>query len=77
MDGKKHYKHMILMILGCLLPLFLVIGVMKYTGGDKIPGGNFSYLFFLLCPLVHVFMMSFMSKQNKRGCHGNSDEDNK
>lgn len=58
-----NWKHMLLMMIGCLVPVgaSLVLTQMGYTGVG-------SYLLFLLCPIMHLFMMRNMSKEQKK-CH--------
>ncbi|GAA0178304.1 hypothetical protein SH2C18_13790 [Clostridium sediminicola] len=58
----NHKKHGVLMMLCCLLPILLIMGLPLF--GFK--GVSFSYLIFLLCPLMHVGMMLFMFKSKER-----------
>jgi hypothetical protein len=62
-----HRSHGWLMMLGCLLPIVIIMALPLW--GIKI--GRFSSLAFLLCPLMHIGMM-FMSKSGKRTCHGSN-----
>ena len=57
----SNWKHMILMIMGCLAPVgvALMLTQVGYTGV-----GN--YLLFLLCPIVHMIMMRNMDKSPKK-----------
>lgn len=69
-----HKKHMLLMLLCCLVPIVLMIGL-RYLNLKGIALPKFSYsLIFLLCPLMHIFMMKGMMGHGG-GCHGNSEED--
>ena len=64
-----HMKHGLLMMLGCLVPIILIV-VLPLMG---IKTGIFSGLAFLLCPLLHIGMMAFMMKSgNGKSCHGNN-----
>lgn len=61
-----HMKHGLLMLLCCLLPIIL-IAALPLLG---IKAGIFSSLAFLLCPLMHIGMMMFMTKSgDKHSCH--------
>lgn len=51
-------KHGLMMILCCLLPILLILGL-PLIG---IQGSKFSFIIFLLCPLMHIFMMFNMKK---------------
>ncbi len=61
-DNMDHKKYGLLMVLCCLLPILLIMGISLL--GFK--GVSFSYLIFLLCPLMHVGMILFMFKSKKR-----------
>ena len=49
-------KHGLLMILCCLIPIML-IGALPLLGFENM---SWSWLIFILCPLMHVGMMFFM-----------------
>ncbi|KPU27302.1 hypothetical protein TR13x_06050 [Caloranaerobacter sp. TR13] len=68
MDKGKHgqVKHLFIMLLSCLIPIGLII---LLTNFDRRPN-NYYWLVFLLCPLMHVFMMIRMHK------NGNEDQSN-
>jgi len=53
-DG--HSNHMKLMILMCLIPV-LAIGAIRYFGLSANGLTNNYGLIFLVCPLMHIFMM--------------------
>jgi len=55
-DGKK--KKMIMLC--CLIPILLVL-VLPFIGVKIFSG---AWVFFLLCPLLHVGMMFFMKDHN-------------
>lgn len=69
-DNKNHShgKHMLLMLLGCLVPI-LVIGGMKFfnIGGYGI--AKYSSLLFLLCPLMHILMIVGIFNFGNKSCH--------
>lgn len=74
-----HGKHMILMLLCCLIPIGLMVGIRYLNIGGK-GLGKFSSLFLLLCPLMHLFMMKGMMGHGKGSCHeetGQDSEDDK
>jgi len=61
-----HMKHGLWMLLGCLVPILLLVGLPLL--GIRI--GRFSSLIFLLCPLLHIGMIVFMIKSgNEKSCH--------
>lgn len=59
----NNWKHVIMMMACCLAPVgaALVLTYIGYTGVG-------SYLLFLLCPIMHIFMMRNMNKGQKK-CH--------
>ncbi len=60
-NGHNGIKHVLMMVLCCLIPLGLAYGL-KAFGFGTVAG----YLMLLLCPLMHFFMMRDMHKgQNK------------
>jgi len=60
-------KHMLMMIACCLAPLGAVF-LLKLSGY----GGAASYLMFLLCPLMHLFMMRGMGKKQQEPANENN-----
>ncbi|MDU2065078.1 MAG: DUF2933 domain-containing protein [Sporomusaceae bacterium] len=53
-------KHMLMMFVCCLTPIAAVL-LLKLSGYE----GTASYLVFLLCPLVHLFMMKGMGHKKQ------------
>lgn len=60
-SGHSGAKHVLMMLLCCLVPLGLAFAL-KAMGYGTIAG----YLVFLLCPLMHIFMMRDMFKGKNR-----------
>lgn len=56
---KLHKHHHLLMLIGCLLPLAL-IAAGSYLGWSR---SAFLWIFLLLCPLTHFWMMKEMHKR--------------
>lgn len=73
--GHKKGLHGILMLLCCLLPILLIVGL-PVLG---VKGSSLSFLaILLLCPLMHVGMMFMMGKSGKDGdCHKGSQANRK
>jgi len=42
-----------LMMLVCVAPVIIVVGIFSLSGGNN----SWAWLFILLCPLAHLFMM--------------------
>lgn len=62
-------KHGKFMLLACLLPIAIIALLPVF--GIKI--GALSSLAFLLCPLMHIGMMVFMTKsKDGHSCHGSN-----
>ncbi|MDT8899656.1 DUF2933 domain-containing protein [Anaeroselena agilis] len=59
--GHSGFKHGLMMLLCCLVPLGLAFAL-NAMGYGTIAG----YLVFLLCPLMHIFMMRGMFKGKSR-----------
>jgi hypothetical protein len=53
-------KHMLLMLVCCLAPLGALL-LLNQNGYEGAAG----YLVFLLCPLMHLFMMKGMGHKNQ------------
>ncbi|WP_425449016.1 DUF2933 domain-containing protein [Dethiothermospora halolimnae] len=70
--NKGHKNHMLLMLLGCLAPILIIFAVrgMNISLGS---GSIFYWLLFLLCPLMHIFMMKGM-RGHGNGCKGEETE---
>jgi hypothetical protein len=47
-------NHFIIMIVSCVVPLVLILSIVNFVDVEK--SGLF-WLFILLCPLMHLFMM--------------------
>lgn len=70
--GKK--RHGLLMILCCLVPILIIIGLTLYGVKAK----SLTYIAFLICPLMHIGMMIVISKLWKgRSCHGGTNNETK
>lgn len=61
-------KHMLLMMLCCLAPIggLLLLRTIGYEGAAN-------YLMFLLCPLMHLFMMKGMAKGDTQGASNDNN----
>jgi len=66
----KGKNHGLIMLLGCLIPLLAVVFLPR-LGFELGPLGRLApYALFLLCPIMHMGMMFFMFKSNKKeDCH--------
>ena len=65
----QHGNHM-WMMLACFL--VMGFGIWGVSNSANFSGGNFSWLLFLLCPLMHLFMMKGMCKkdnEDNNDCH--------
>lgn len=49
---KLKKNHFLLMVLCCAIPVVLVIGFALFKSSE-----SWAWLFILLCPLMHIFMM--------------------
>ena len=69
MDQQSGNKHMLIMVLCCLVPLAILFTV-TILG---VPLGNIAtFALVLMCPLMHLFMMKGMrghGDQNQGACH--------
>ena len=61
-ERKGMSKHMLIMVLCCLIPL-VTLGVLWAIG---ISGSYLIFGVILLCPLLHIFMMRGMGKGGGR-----------
>lgn len=68
-----HGKHMILMLLVCLVPIGIIIGLRYFDIGGSILSRSPILLMLLICPLIHLFMMKSMMGGDKGSCHGGED----
>ena len=60
-EDHRNIKHALMMVACCLAPLGAIL-LLQISGYDGVA----NYLVFLLCPLMHLFMMKGMghNKQN-------------
>ena len=60
-NNHSNVKHMLMMLACCLAPVGAIL-LLQISGYDGVA----NYLVFLLCPLMHLFMMKGMghNKQN-------------
>ena len=58
-NNHSNLKHMLMMLVCCLAPVGAIL-LLQISGYDGVA----NYLVFLLCPLMHLFMMKGMG-QNK------------
>lgn len=63
MNKGRGLWHGILMLICCLVPMLLLVTF--FTRGTGAAGGGFGWLFLLLCPLMHIFMMKGMMGGHK------------
>lgn len=59
-DCRGGLKHILLMIVCCMAPIGAV-WLLKISGYEGVA----SYLVFLLCPLMHLFMMKRLGHKNQ------------
>jgi hypothetical protein len=60
-------KHMLMMLACCLAPIGAVL-LLKLSGYEGVA----SYLVFLLCPLMHLFMMKGMEHKQEQASDHNA-----
>lgn len=73
MMKKKGLSHGLLMLVCCLVPMVALVAFLPQIR-NSTSGFNWSWLIFLLCPLMHIFMMKGMHGDEK-SCHDNEKED--
>lgn len=72
-NHNHHGKHLLLMLLCCLLPVVLLLALPLLNNGDGGQGnGLLSLGIFLLCPLMHIFMMFGMRNHKGQRDEGNN-----
>lgn len=71
--NKKGFLHSILMMACCLIPMLAVFAFLPQIKSTAA-GFNWSWLFLLACPLMHIFMMRGMHGGKEESCHGGSKE---
>ncbi len=68
--GKIKHNHGLLMLICCGIPLLLLVGARTIFGLSK---NYLLWFIFLLCPILHYFMMKDMhnknSKDSGKKCH--------
>jgi hypothetical protein len=74
-QNQNHKKHMIFMLIGCLAPL-LILTILNYLGIGRGTVAKAIFSFgFLLCPLIHIFMIKGLMTGKK--CHKQEEIKNK
>lgn len=69
-----HGKHLLLMLIGCLIPIALILG-MRYLNISGPVLSRFPFLLMLfICPLIHIFMMKGMMSNGDESCHRKSNQ---
>lgn len=64
-QNQNHKKHMIFMLIGCLAPL-LILTILNYLGIGRGTVAKAIFSFgFLLCPLIHIFMIKRINDRKK------------
>lgn len=71
MMKKKGFLHGLLMMACCIVPMLALVAFLPQIK-NTASGFNWSWLFLLACPLMHVFMMKGM--MGDKGCHGQENE---
>lgn len=76
MENKKHGqgKHMFLMLLCCLVPLLLIIGIKFFNIGGSTISRFAPMLFPILCMGMHLLILKGMMGHGKGCCHDDKDE---
>lgn len=69
---KKSSLHGLLMVACCIVPMLAFIVLLPLVKANA-SGFNWTWLLFLLCPLMHLLMMRGMG-ENK--CHENKKKEN-
>ncbi|WP_408956404.1 DUF2933 domain-containing protein [Natroniella sp. ANB-PHB2] len=73
--GGNHLWMMLLCCIAMFAGIWWFAGSGVEVGRDGFAGGNFRWLIFLLCPLMHLFMMKGMCHKDKgeeqedKDCH--------
>ncbi|WP_353097135.1 DUF2933 domain-containing protein [Tissierella praeacuta] len=63
-------KHMILMLFVCLIPIIAITGLRYFNIGGQFLSRLPFFSMFLICPLMHIFMMKAMMGHGNKSCHG-------
>ena len=64
-EKKGHGRHMLLMVLGCAIPIVLLLLLPVFKINSPAIKSFLPFAVLLLCPLMHIFMMPMMSRKNK------------
>lgn len=64
---KKGLLHSLIMTLCCLIPMLALLAIFPQVK-NKVSGFNWSWLMFLLCPLMHILLMKGLMGDGS--CHG-------
>lgn len=70
--NKKGLLHSLLMMACCLIPMLALVAFLPQIK-SATSGYNWSWLFFLVCPLMHILMMKGMHGKGE-SCHGSEKE---
>lgn len=65
----SHGKHILFMLIGCLAPILIVVILKNLGFGNGFFTKAISSFGFLLCPLMHIFMMKGMMSNKDNKCH--------
>lgn len=68
---KKGLLYGLLMAICCIAPMLAIVAFLPQIE-SAASGVNWYWLFLLLCPLMHIFMMKGM--MGDKGCHGHSNK---
>ncbi len=73
MSTHNHNRHLLLMVLCCLLPIAALGAIFLF----RVPvSGVLGAAIFLLCPLSHFLMMAFMRDKDHEHEHAGTDQAN-
>lgn len=65
----SHGKHMLFMFIGCLAPILVIVILKTFGLGNGAFAKSISSFGFLLCPLLHIFMIKGMMSNKDKQCH--------
>lgn len=69
---KKGFLQVLLMMACCIIPLLALVAFLPQIK-NAASGFNWSWLFILACPLMHIFMMKGMHGKGE-SCHDKGKE---
>lgn len=72
MVKKKGFFHGLLMMACCIVPMIALLAFLPQIKNSAV-GFNWSWLFLILCPVMHILMMNGMNG-NKENCHSKESE---